>query len=119
MTSLTLCLFYKYGNCQYSVNCRQFHVKETCQEGSCERDQCLQRHPQKYKYYLPYKRCKFGDYCSFSHKIDDLPSDSHDMQDFGTRIDTLENRVKEKDSEIKALQEIVENVKDQNLIIKN
>ena len=41
------------------------------------------------------------------------------MQDFGTRIDTLENRVKEKDSEIKALQEIVENVKDQNFIIKN
>ena len=44
MTSLTFCLFYKYGHCKYSVNCRQFHVKETFQEESCKRDQCLKRH---------------------------------------------------------------------------
>ena len=101
MSLETLCLYNKYGYCKFSETCRKFHIKEICENQHCETKSCLKRHPRPCGYYQEYKRCKFGSFCSFSHKSEvNVPNE---LEELRNRFDTLENKMKEKDKEIEAL----------------
>ena len=63
----SLCLYNKFGHCKFSETCRKLHNKEICRNKTCEIQHCLKRHPRPCKYFQEYKRCKFGEFCSFSH----------------------------------------------------
>ena len=114
MTTENTCHFFKYGHCKFGVNCRRFHEKEVCENYYCESVKCSKRHPRKCKFYQEYRRCKFGDYCSYSHEVKEL-FPLNNMDDIKERLEALEKDVKVKEAEIKALkEEIVKTQKETN-----
>ena len=64
-----LCLHNKFGFCKHGDKCRKEHVQEICQDNECNQSECRRRHPKECKYFKLYKRCKFNDFCAFSHVI--------------------------------------------------
>ena len=67
---LDICRHFKFGFCRYQERCRKPHVAEICTEENCEIESCSRRHPRACRYFESYKRCKFGEYCLYAHKVD-------------------------------------------------
>ena len=102
MTAGTICLYNKFGFCKHGENCHKEHVEETCKLENCSVVDCRNRHPKNCRYYWLSKRCKFGDYCAFSHYI---PTDPVlvEMKIVKEHVKTLEEEVKENNDEIKSI----------------
>ena len=62
-----VCLYNKYGYCKHKEMCRKRHVKEICDNNSCEVYKCTFRHPKICKFFWNDGQCKF-DPCAFLHK---------------------------------------------------
>ena len=58
----------KYGYCKYGETCRYLHVNYLCDRSYCEISRCEKRHPRECKYWREYRRCKFNEFWSYSHK---------------------------------------------------
>ena len=67
MAANTLCLYNKFGFCKHGDKCRKEHVQEICENNECNQSECRRRHPKECKYFKLYKRCKFNEFCAFSH----------------------------------------------------
>ena len=67
MAAPLLCCYNKLGHCKFKGTCRLLHINELCEDSQCEISNCQLRHPIKWKFYTQYQRCKFSEYCSFSH----------------------------------------------------
>ena len=102
MTAVTICLHNKFGFCKHGDKCHKEHIAEICQNDRCNVNECKKRHPKGCRYYQQYKRCKFGDFCAFSHDIPVNPV-LEDLKLVAVKVSTLENEVKEKNEEIKAI----------------
>ena len=76
MSTTNLCTNYKFGFCKYAERCRKRHVEAKCQNSECDGNKCERRHPHSCKFFLEFKRCKFGEYCRFLHKYQDHSRDS-------------------------------------------
>ena len=98
MANENVCLFNKFGHCKYRETCRLRHFEEKCENKFCEIENCPLRHPKNCRYFQQFRRCKFGDYCSFAHKI----------EDFGRKDETLENEVKTCAAKIDAIEKVLE-----------
>ena len=115
----TLCLHNKFGYCKFSETCRKFHMKEICQIERCEVQECLKRHPKICKYYEQYQRCKFGEFCAYSHRsINENVQTSELISDLSSRIGVLERKIEDKDREINDLNEKVKAIERMNLVLK-
>ena len=55
-----------------------------------------------------YQRCKFTEFCSYSHKSKELSIHEDQMKDMKTRLETLEKDMKEKDITINALKDKID-----------
>ena len=97
-----------YGHRKFGVNCRRFHIKEVCESEDCDSTKCSKRHPRKCRFYESCGRCKFTEFCSYSHKTTKLSVQKIFMEDMKTRLETLEKDMKEKDVTIKALKTKIE-----------
>ena len=97
MAADAFCQHNKFGFCKHGEKCWKKHVEEICKNENCDINQCRKRHPQLCRYFSVYKRCKFGQYCAFSHEIP---------------IDPIFE-------EIKALNEKMESLEKQNREIKD
>ena len=64
-----VCKHFKFGFCKFGEKCHKKHLKETCQTESCSLKTCNKRHPRTCKYFSVNQVCKFGDACSYSHKV--------------------------------------------------
>ena len=64
---MPVCQFYKYGFCKYGSRCRHHHNHTVCENDACEIFKCSFRHPRPCRFYKEFGRCKFGEYCQFSH----------------------------------------------------
>ena len=117
----SLCLYNKFGHCKFSETCRKLHNKEICRNKTCEIQHCTKRHPRPCKYFQEYKRCKFGEFCSFSHDSeyhihDHVPNNV--TTDIQNRLEMLENKIKEKDNQIENLIEEIDAIKKENTVAK-
>ena len=94
----SVCSYYKFGHCKFGILCRKRHIETQCESVDCSLDMCEKRHPKLCKYFQNYGRCKFMP-CSYKHvevsKIEE------------SRIEDLEEKVRVKDDEIKALKKDV------------
>ena len=84
-----ICLHNKFGHCKYKEQCKYRHIRERCERKECEGENCNLRHPRKCSYFYLYKRCKFSDYCSFSHDLN-LTDPVQEKDDIDQRFKTLE-----------------------------
>ena len=109
-----LCKFFKFGHCKFGLTCSKQHVKECCENSTCDILVCSLRHPRKCKYYTEYQRCKFGDFCSYIHenviesvsKVE-FKSLEKETSNLKIKIEHLEDLLKEKDSGIRNLEKAV------------
>ena len=72
MASQIVCKHNKFGHCKFQDRCRNRHVNECCENTSCDISNCIQRHPKICKFYKNYGRCRFSEWCSFTHKENEL-----------------------------------------------
>ena len=117
MSSENLCLYNKYGHCKFRDTCRHQHFNETCEETSCETKKCLKRHPRNCKFYYDFRRCKFGDYRSFSHKTleNGISAPENDLKDMKARLATLEELMEEKENKIKCINDKLNTIAEKNV----
>ena len=73
-----------YGHCKFAVKCR------------CETRKCNLRHPRICSFFRDYKRCKFGEWCSFEHREDPVEQLIVKNQETIERVDEIETLLKEK-----------------------
>ena len=112
--SMIVCQHFRLGFCKFGDTCRKQHINENCFEINCENINCIKRHPRNCKFYDLYKRCKFGEYCSYAHREN---IQSIEITILKVKVEGLEHDINEKGNEIldlnlkvEALQQIVEDL---------
>ena len=106
-----ICRYNKFGHCKYGETCHKQHVKELCEIQSCEAQKCPKRHPRVCKYYYEYRRCKFGSFCSFSHRVSGNSIENENkIIEMERKISNLEKAVAENEDRIKKLKDKLDNV---------
>ena len=89
MAQQNVCRYHKFGHCKFSEKCRMMHIDEICGNCECDIKICNLRHPRICNYFRDYRRCKFGQWCSFRHE----PFENKNIDD---RISEVERMLKEK-----------------------
>ena len=110
MANEIVCQHNKYGFCKYKENCKFRHVAEICEVENCDVESCLQRHPRQCRFYREFERCKFSEYCLFSHtrapkkKNDELETVKARMEMLEKKSVEMTSVLNEKCREIKGLE---------------
>ena len=112
MAPQNVCRYFKFGHCKFSDNCKFMHVKEKCENLSCEIWSCSLRHPKKCKYFREFKRCKFGEWCSFDHTESNGNQDS--INAILEKLENLSKIISEKDDLIRDLAQKMDKLENLN-----
>ena len=62
---------------------------------NCEIVKCSSRHPRKCKFFLEYQKCKFGEYCRFSHDIPDSPKTAEKIEVLVKEVEVLKLEIQD------------------------
>ena len=113
MAAQNVCLWNKFGYCKHKECCRKRHVKELCENNTCDILNCIFRHPKNCRYYRDYGKCKFNP-CMFLHVKKDRDDDEivnlrNENESVKKKLETIENEMSELDAKI---------VKSENIITK-
>ena len=96
MAEEVVCLFNKYGFCKFKQICRNRHVAEVCKDGNCETTNCVKRHPRSCRYYSFYGRCKFSEFCHYSHdiptKLSQADLNNKENEFLRSRVESIEKK---------------------------
>ena len=109
MAANTLCLYNMFGFRKHGDKCRKEHVQEICENNECNQSECRRRHPKECKYFKLYKRCKFNEFCAFSH-VTPFDPVLEEVKLVKENVKALEKAVKEKNHEIEAVLRNLERV---------
>jgi len=104
---MSVCTHYKFGHCKYGNQCRNRHIQLKCENKECDLKQCDKRHPNECKYFRDYKRCKFGNYCSYEHVVHVDPV-LNEVFILKTKLEAIEKEILLKNEEIKRTLERIE-----------
>ena len=107
-----VCRYYKFGHCKFADKCRFNHIHEKCGNSSCEIRSCKLRHPRICKFFRDYKRCKFGEWCSFDHDNNNNNEDT--INTIMEKIQNLETVINEKDLMIQELAQKIKKLEEVN-----
>ena len=115
MAAQNICFFNKFGFCKYLDHCRKHHENKLCENKECEVRECQLRHPIKCKYYRDFGYCKFGEWCSFSHRVHvNVSAGKENIEKLDEKLKTLESELDKNSENIKKLEA---EIKDMNLKI--
>lgn len=98
-----VCRHFKFGYCKFGTHCRYQHVKQECENSSCNISLCDKRHPIVCRFFLNFGRCKFSP-CSYKHERG-LSNGALEK-----KIYDIEKEVKQKDAEIKELKRTIDDL---------
>ena len=86
----------KYGYCRFGKKCSKIHFTDICEDnGKCKERYCDKRHPLACFYFEKYKRCKFGDFCSYGH-VNNVETDlRNEVKKLRTDVSDLKLKVTE------------------------
>ena len=87
---LAICQHHKFGYCKFRELCRHRHINDMCEDSECEVQFCIRRHPKRCRFYDQYKRCKFGDFCSFVHDDSLVPCKKYEQQEIKLALSNVE-----------------------------
>ena len=106
MATQNVCKYNKYGYCRYKDKCRKLHVDEICDNISCDRKECLKRHPKNCKFFRDFNYCKFGEWCKFVHIVQEnlIKYSKNENQKILTKLSEI-------DKELEALRKEEESIK--------
>ena len=103
MATQNVCRYFKFGHCKFCDKCRFLHVKERCENPTCEIRSCSLRHPRKCKWQRDYGRCKYGEWCSFDHN--NISDNQKSINKILQRLEHMSKIILEKDNMINHLAE--------------
>ena len=103
MAAQNVCRYHQFGHCKFSDKCRFIHAQERCENPECEIRSCNLRHPRKCKWFRDYRRCKFGEWCSFDHADNNDSKES--IKEIFEKLKNLSMIILEKDKMIGRLAE--------------
>ena len=86
------CLYNRFGYCKFKETCKYRHIKEKCQSRNCESENCLLRHPRECRNYRDYRRCKFGDFCLFSHDFSSVEVQVDQIEIVKNKLKVIEDK---------------------------
>ena len=86
------------------------HVDERCENSTCEIRSCNLRHPRKCKWFREYRRCKFGEWCSFDH-VDSIDNEDS-IKEIFEKLENLTKIILEKDEKINKLAEKIKKLEE-------
>ena len=121
-----ICLWNKFGFCQFLEKCNLRHVNEKCTKKECKVYECEERHPKPCKYLRDYKYCKFNDYCRFEHEhretiskatFDKLTKLEVKIPELDKKLKNVENSEKKLESTEQTLKTIEKQVND-SIVLK-
>ena len=92
--SQNVCWFNRFGYCRFGNHCFRKHINIICENVNCEIVKCSSRHPRKCKYFLEYQKCKFGEYCRFSHGIPNNPKNMEKIEALEKEVEVLKQEIK-------------------------
>ena len=95
-----VCRYNKFGFCRFGNECFRKHINIICENVNCQVTRCSLRHPSKCRYFLQYLRCKFGDYCRFSHAFTDNPNLTEEIRNIKKELKDLKSKTLLKEQEI-------------------
>ena len=105
---LKVCSYHKFGYCKHKEHCRKQHVKEICENISCEVSVCSSRHPKICKFYRDYGRCKFNP-CMFRHV--DNTIDTSELKKENEKIlkmiETIDDKLKDIEAKIVVSEDLI------------
>ena len=92
-----------WDTASFRKKCKSIHVNKLCEDQSCDITNCDLRHPKPCKFYSEYKRCKFGEWCSYKHVENSRNYSDSKYCEIVNKVNLLEKRMEEKDSIIEEL----------------
>ena len=107
MAHQNVCRYFKFGYCKFLERCRLLHISEICLDSACDIKTCKLRHPRKCKYFRDYNRCKYGEWCYFSHEVKEDPSKEILVKiesDFNEKYEVIKSKLEKIDEKIEALE---------------
>ena len=94
MATNQICRHFKYGYCRFLNNCRNQHIPEICNKEDCNMSLCSERHPRRCKYFFKFHRCKFGDFCMYSHgSMESSAPRKMEVKALATKVEDLEKEI--------------------------
>ena len=103
MTGEEICKFNKFGFCKFRNTCFKKHENQKCEKKNCKIWNCSLRHPKTCRFFREYKRCKFGEFCKFSHDQLTEKNYSEDIGGMMEKLECLKKDIGVKDIEIARL----------------
>ena len=81
---------------------------------------CSERQPRKCFYFEKFNRCKFGDFCLYSH-LEDIGKayQEYELQNVKERVSLLEKLVKEKEVKVTDLENKIYDIEKENADIRS
>ena len=82
------------------------HHNDICETLECDIKVCNSRHPKVCSFYRDYKFCKFAEYCSFSHNVNNFSNGAveKEIEDIKKDLSFLKEKENNFDKEIKKLE---------------
>ena len=114
MATQIVCSWNKFGYCRHKEACRRKHVKEICENPSCDFKTCSFRHPKQCKFYRDHGLCKF-DPCMFSHKVNNTAYEKLEQkcEENALKISNIEEILANKDEQINQLIDKIDGMKNE------
>ena len=106
----SLCKFNQSGFCKYKDHCRKQHVMDICPTSMCTNMTCLLRHPKVCKYFLNFRRCKFGESCAFLHGPE-KQTDAESIRELEQEIQHLKAKISQVETILSKLDKIEDKIR--------
>ena len=105
-----MCSFNKSGFWKFGEKCRKKHIKELCQESSCDSKKMCTKTSKRMQVFENIGYCKFGERCLLSHNIKKDPNIENlekEYKNVRNKLEKLEKLIDEKD---KQMENIIESM---------
>ena len=76
-------------------------MSELCEVKNCNSSECVKRHPRICRFFSKLNRCKFNEFCLYSHV--QTRNDQSDRDDINKKVESLEHKGEALEGERKAL----------------
>ena len=111
-----ICAHNQRGHCKWGQTCHKHHINTLCPSlSTCKDKLCKMRHPKTCKNLALDGFCRFGELCSYSHRIKQSPSEALLTSEFKY----FSEAIIEINTKLEVLQAEVLNLKNENEIIKS
>ena len=112
-SSPTVCRYNQTGFCKYKDHCKKTHENQKCKNlASCTNKECLKRHPKRCKHFYKDEGCRFKEDCAYSHEDAKQTTQNYINNAVAVVVTKHNTEIKAIQEEVKDLKDLVESMKE-------